>query len=582
MPPRRGAGIADWFEERTGYRGLMKHALEEPVLGGASMAYVFGSVLLFILILQVTTGVLLAFYYAPSATDAWASVANIQDKVTMGWLIRGLHHHGASAMVIVAGMHMLQTAVWGAYKRPRELNWIIGVLLFGLIMAFALTGYLLPWDQTGYWATKVATGIAGSSPLIGQQLKDAVQGGNEYGNLTLTRFFALHVFVLPALTIGLVVAHLALFRKHGVTPPWWKSKEALERDVQPFWPDQLFKDFLAMAIAFAMLLAWTAHEGGARLDAPADPSSGFDARPEWYFRPLFQALKYFGGSMERIVALGAPVVIGGFLLALPFADRKVDRAPAQRRVVMAMLAFGGLLVAGLTFASYRQDAADGTLADRQRASDQRAMQARVLAQINGVPATGGTSVFETAAFYRARVIWNRSCAKCHEGDKREGPAIGPGYDSRAYIRGFLTGPSSDLYYGRSKLAAKEGAMKPVEQTGADLDAVVEMVYAETGAPDVDAAKAARGRTIFDDTCSDCHERDDGKESVSAPNLYHRGSRDWLAGFIASPGGPTFFGDRNAMPKVGADLTPDERAKVALYLTWLRTANDGFLASLGEP
>jgi len=573
---------AAWLDERTGYRALLAHALEEPVLGGASMAYVFGSVLLFLLILQLTTGVLLAFYYAPSATDAWASVAHIEDQVTLGWLVRGLHHHGAGAMVIVAGLHMLQTALWGAYKRPREVTWIVGVLLLGLILAFALTGYLLPWDQTGYWATKVATGIAGSSPVIGDQLKEALQAGNEYGNLTLTRFFALHVFVLPAITIGLVAIHVALFRKHGVTPHWWKAKAELERDAQPFWPDQLFKDFVAMAIAFAALLAFTVHQGGAPLDAPADPSSGFDARPEWYFRPLFQALKYFGGSMERVVALGAPVVVGGFLLALPFADTKVERAPARRPIVMALLALGGLCVAGLTFLSYREDGADPTLAERQRASEQRSMHARVLAQVNGVPSAGGTAVFETSAFYQARVIWKRSCAKCHEGAKREGPAIGPGYNSRAYIRGFLTGPSSDAYFGRSKLADKEGAMKPVEQTGADLDALVEMVYAETGAPDLDAAKVTRGREIFDNVCSDCHEREVGKESLSAPNLYGRGSRWWLAQFIATPGGPSFFGDRNAMPKVGADLSPAERDQLALYLMWLRSADDAMIGALGEP
>jgi ubiquinol-cytochrome c reductase cytochrome b subunit len=462
------------------------------------------------------------------------------------------------------------------------MNWIIGVLLLGLIMAFALTGYLLPWDQTGYWATKVATGIAGSSPAIGDQLKQAVQGGNEYGNLTLTRFFALHVFVLPALTLGLVAIHLALFRKHGVTPSWSKSDEQLRRDVQPFWPDQLFRDFVAMALAFAAILAWTVHEHGARLDAPADPSSGFDARPEWYFRPLFQALKYFGGSMERVVALGAPVVVGGFLLALPFADRSRERAPSRRPIVMALLVLGALGVAGLTFLSYREDAADATLTERQRTAEARAAKARVLASLYGVPAAGGTSVFETATFYRARVIWAKSCAHCHEGPKREGPAIGPGYNSRAWIRGFLTGPSSDLYMGRSKLANMEGAMKPVEQTGADLDALVEMVYAETGAPDVDPAKVLRGRQIFDDTCSDCHEREVGKESVSAPNLYGRGSRWWLAQFIATPGGATFFGDRNQMPRLGADLPAEDRAQLALYLTWMRVATPVQVQALGEP
>jgi ubiquinol-cytochrome c reductase cytochrome b subunit len=571
----------EWLDERTGYRALLKHALDEPVLGGASMAYVFGSVLLFVLLLQLTTGVLLAFYYAPSATDAWASVANIQDGVTMGWLVRGLHHHGASAMVIVAGLHMLQTAVWGAYKRPRELNWIVGVLMFGLIMAFALTGYLLPWDQTGYWATKVATGIAGSSPMIGDQLKQAVQGGNEYGNLTITRFFALHVFVLPAMMLGLVGIHLALFRKHGVTPSWRKSKSELERDVQPFWPDQLFRDFVAMAIAFAAILAYTVHEHGAPLDGPADPSIGFDARPEWYFRPLFQLLKYFSGDAERIVALGAPVVIGGFLLALPFADRKPSRAPAARPIVMALLAVGGLGVASLTFFSYREDANDDALAERLEKAHKRGAWGRKLALENGVPAAGGTAVYTTAPFYRARVIWQKSCAHCHEGAKREGPALGAGYGSRAYIRGFLTGPSTAPYYGKSKLAALPGAMEPVEQTGAELDGLVEMVYAEEGAPDVDAKKVAVGKKIFDAVCNDCHVNDPGQQSTSAPNLHGRGSPPWLEGFIATPGGATFFAERNAMPTI-KDLSPDDRVELARYLTWLRTATPADVDALGEP
>src|SRR5205085_10652112 len=143
-----------------------------------------------------------------------ASVAYIQDQVTLGWFVRGLHSHGASAMLIVCGLHMLQTALYGAYRKPREMNWTIGVLMLGLLCAFALTGYLLPWDQTGYWATKVATSIAGTVPVIGRDVQQIIQGGNDYGNLTLTRFYALHVVLLPLLTFGLIGAHLALFRKH--------------------------------------------------------------------------------------------------------------------------------------------------------------------------------------------------------------------------------------------------------------------------------------------------------------------------------------------------------------------------------
>src|SRR5262245_26004306 len=289
----------DWLEDRTGYRAVVKTALDEPVRGGASWLYVFGSVLVFVLINQFVTGVLLAMYYSPSSSDAWASVAYIQDQVAVGRIVRGLPSYGAAAMVIISGLHLLQTAIFGAYKKPREVNWIVGVLMLGLILAFALTGYLLPWDQKGYWATKVATGIMGETPLIGDWLKGLVQGGNEYGNLTLSRFFAIHAFLLPAALLGLVAFHLFLFRKHGITPRWGRSEGELARTMRYFWPDQLARDMVAVVVVYLAIfgITWAAH--GVELGAPADPASGYDARPEWYFLPLFQLLKYFHGAAER-------------------------------------------------------------------------------------------------------------------------------------------------------------------------------------------------------------------------------------------------------------------------------------------
>jgi ubiquinol-cytochrome c reductase cytochrome b subunit len=574
--------LGNWLDERTGWRAVVHHALDEPMKDGASFAYVMGSVLLFLILLQATTGALLAFYYSPSSTDAWASVAYIEDQVQLGWLIRGLHHHGASAIVIAAGLHLAQVALWGAYRRPREMNWWTGVLLLGLLLAFALTGYLLPWDQTGYWATKVATGIAGETPVFGTEVREAVQAGNEYGNLTLTRFFALHVLVLPALTAGLVVVHLALFRRHGVTPHWWRSSADLERRAQPFWPDQLFRDLVGMAVAFAGLLGFVAWSGGAGLDSPADPSSAFDARPEWYFRPLFQALKYFSGPMETIAALGAPVVVGGFLIALPFLDRGPDRRPRARLLPLGLLALGGLAAVALTWISFAADAADPALAEREEASEARAQQARRLARQNGVPAAGGTAVFQTAPHWKARTVWAERCVHCHDGDERKGPVIGAGYGSRAWIRGFLVDPSGDAYYGRTKLGTSERAMPPVDQTGRDLDALVELVYAESGDPAIDAALVTRGRELYEEVCSDCHEIEAGKDSDPGPNLAGRGTAAWLASFIADPGTAVHFGERNEMPAFDDELAAADREELAAYLVWLRSASDADIVALGTP
>jgi ubiquinol-cytochrome c reductase cytochrome b subunit len=570
--------LVDWLDLRIGIRKLAHGALDEPISGGARMMYVFGSVVLFLIIVQFITGILLAFYYSPSATDAWGSVAYIEDQVAFGWLVRGLHHHGASAIVIAAGLHLFQTALYGAYKKPREVNWIIGVLLLGLILAFALTGYLLPWDQTGYWATKVATGIAGETPLVGDQVREVAQGGNEYGNLTLTRFFALHVLVLPAITAILVVAHVALFRKHGVTPKWNRTPDDLRRTTTPFWPDQLFRDMVAMAIAFAALIAYVVWQGGARLDAPADPSSSFDARPEWYFRALFQMLKYFEGPAETIAALGVPAIVGALLLGLPFLDRAPDRDPRKRIVPLAILGALAAFAGALTIVSFREDASDPALAEREAAAEARALRARALARANGVPVAGGAAVFTTAKWYRARSLWETKCAGCHSG-KKAGPIIGPGYNNRDWIRGFLVNPSDDKYYGRTKLAKSDVAMPPVEQTGAELDALVELIYAQTGAVDVDTAKVAAGTALFEDACGGCHTLEPGAISESAPTLVGRGSRDYLIDLIDSPAGPRFFAVGNQMPTFD-DLDRADRGALADWLIYLRTATQADIDALG--
>ncbi|MCE9576029.1 MAG: cytochrome b N-terminal domain-containing protein [Deltaproteobacteria bacterium] len=567
--------IGSWLEERTGWRSNVGAALDTKIAGGPSFAHVFGAVLGSILVIQAVTGILLAMSYSPSVSAAWASVAYIEDQVALGWFIRGMHLYGSSAMVIVAGLYLLQSAVWGGYKKPRELVWILQVVILGVLMLFPLTGHGLPWDQQGYWATKVELGITASAPG-GAYIVQLAQGGNDMGNLTLTRLYAIHALLLPALVLILWLVRRALIRHHGLTPKWNAPDTAVG-----YFPDQAFRDAIAIALAVAALIAYTVYQGGAPLAAPADSTVPFDARPEWFIRPLFQLRKY-AGPLEHLAALGAPVVVGGFLIGLPFVDRSPDRSPRRRPLVMAALALGGVVVLALVGLSFRDDANDEDLAKRVAWSEKRAAQARSLALANGVPPTGGTAVFSTAPHWQARVIWQKACASCHEGDDRKGPLITVGYGSRAWIRGFLTDPSGDAYFGRTKLAKTDKAMKAVEQTGAELDALVEMVYAQSGAKDVDAKKVEIGVGLFDSVCSDCHEREAGKDSDPGPNLFGMGSLAHRASLIANPAAPTMYGAHNEMPAFAADTTESDRAAIATWLAWMQTATARDVEALGEP
>src|SRR5262245_8337952 len=215
----------------------MAALLIEHIPGGAKWRYVWGSCLAFVFTVQLITGVLLMTAYSPGDTSAWSSVFYIQYQMDFGWFIRGLHHFGSQTMVVLLAVHMLQVVIAGAHLPPREVNWWLGLLLMGCVLGLSLTGYLLPWDQKGFWATRVATNIAGLLPVLGPAIAQFAVGGPEYGNATLTRFFALHVAILPPLVIVLIIAHIAVFRKQGLTTnlPDDHPKQGI------FWPDQAFK-----------------------------------------------------------------------------------------------------------------------------------------------------------------------------------------------------------------------------------------------------------------------------------------------------------------------------------------------------
>src|SRR3989441_5562471 len=205
------SALVDWLDQRTGWRKFLYAALYENVPGGARWRYVWGSTLMFALAVQFITGIFLWMAYAPSSQTAWESVYYIQDRMRGGWLLRGLHHYTAQVMTVLLVLHLMQVVIDGAYKAPREINFWFGLILLQLVLALSLTGYLLPWDQKGYWATRVATNILSQVPFIGPALQKIIIGGPEYGHHTLTRFFALHAGALPALITALVVGHIYLF-----------------------------------------------------------------------------------------------------------------------------------------------------------------------------------------------------------------------------------------------------------------------------------------------------------------------------------------------------------------------------------
>lgn len=359
--PRRGplGRLADFLDDRTGYRALLHEALYERVPGGARWRYVWGSTLVFAFMTQLVTGLFLWASYSASAQTAWESVYYIQHEMTGGWLLRGIHHFMAQAMVVLLALHLLQVVIDGAYRAPREVNFWLGLVLMMLVLGMALTGYLLPWDQKGYWATIVATNLAGIVPGIGPSLQQLVIGGSEYGHHTLTRFFAIHAGFLPATLVAMLVVHLSLFRKHGL-----HAKQPITRPDAMFWPDQVLKDAVAMLAVMAVVLgvilvpalrAMLAGEPvdpghlGAELGAPADPSLPYAAaRPEWYFLFLFQFLKVFegwGATGEFLGAIVVPGIIMGVMFLMPIIGRWNLGHRFNVAFTLAVLAGAGLLTA---------------------------------------------------------------------------------------------------------------------------------------------------------------------------------------------------------------------------------------------
>jgi ubiquinol-cytochrome c reductase cytochrome b subunit len=469
------AGLWGWLDRRTGMDTLLRSALYEPIPGGARFAYVFGSGLLFIFISQVITGIFLALYYVPSADHAHTTVAYITKAVTAGSFLRSLHAYGASAMIIVLLLHLSQTYIYGSYKGPREILWVSGCVLFALVLGMAFTGYLLPWDQRAYFATAVGTNAASEVPIIGETLKRMMRGGTEMGTLTISRFFVAHVFFIPACVFALVAAHILLFRKAGAAGPPHEDPYEPRKKTELFYPRQVLMD-LSLTALLIIGLGSLCFFAPMQLGPPANPiDAQYIPRPEWYYLPIFQWLKYWHGAASVVGILIIPMVLAVAMVALPFFDRSVERRPWKRPIAMGSYGFVLFALVGLGLRSQYLDSHDPSVAQqlaKQKSEEQEYMRKPFEPELSSATlAAANAALADPQAAKGKEIFESQSCNACH-GDSGVGTAAAPallGISAK-----FSTEQLADLFkHPTVKMAA--GGMPPINLPPDDMKSLIAYV-----------------------------------------------------------------------------------------------------------
>jgi ubiquinol-cytochrome c reductase cytochrome b subunit len=516
----------DWLDHRTGYRAGRSHLLDEPLPPGLGWWFITGSILLFLLGVQLLTGLVLTMYYVPSPDNAYDSVRYISERVPFGAIIRGLHFFGASFIVVAAVIHMLRVVLFGSYKSPREVTWMTGIVLLLIILGFALTGYLLPWDQKAYWATTITINIARGAPILGDYAASVMRGGADLGALTLLRWYAAHVIILPAALIGFVLAHLYLMRRHGISGPL-RARAGGEK---PFYPYQALKDTTAMAVVFALLLTF-AILFPVPLDPIADPTDAtYIPRPEWYFLSLFELLKYFPGPLEPVATMVIPGLVVAILLLLPFLDRGPDRHPLKRPLVGALFVLLGAAIISLTYLGLRDS------------------------PVHADPSQWGPMSLAGREF-----VEDPACLECH----RIGGAASPMASTRLRrdAEWLLAHVADPEIIAPGLRRPPPGGMN--ESQAHAVLAYMNRIRAGGTPPDV-TGETRTAILVYGRHCGNCH-RIDGEGVNQAPDLSRIGAEhdaDWLREWIYDPEAIDPFTD---MPPFYDRLTDGELAAIASYL-----------------
>jgi ubiquinol-cytochrome c reductase cytochrome b subunit len=444
--------VAEWFEERLQLKKLLGPSMTHPVpRTSASWWYVFGSATLIIFMLQIVTGICLALVYVPSTADAYASLEYLNYQQTLGWFLRAVHFWGSNFMVAMMSLHMIQVFLFGAYKYPRELTWVVGVFLFLCTLGMAFTGQVLRWDQDAYWGLGIGIAMIGRVPLIGAQLVHLVLGGPIIGAETLSRFFALHVFAIPGLLFGLVGLHLLMVLKLGINE--WpmpgrlvarntyreRYEEDVKRDGVPFFPVAAQKDIVFGGLVILAILLCAAILGPDGPNGPADPTLIRTVpRPDFYFLSLFALFALLPPYTETFLILVGPVVAIALLIALPFLAGTGEKSFRRRPVAVISVVMIALVLGVLSY-----------LGDKSPWSP-------VMDAWSGAPMPIAYVKGRTPLQLQgALVLQNKQCRNCHslggEGGQR-GPAL-DGIASRMtrdlLIRQVLQGGGNMPAYGKN-------------------------------------------------------------------------------------------------------------------------------------
>jgi ubiquinol-cytochrome c reductase cytochrome b subunit len=580
--------VLNWLDERTGCRAVFRRGFCENIPGGARWRYSWGGAVLFCIFIQVVTGITLWLGYSPSAQTAWESVNYLQHDVAGGWILRGLHHYTAQILPVMLALHLMQVVIDGAYKAPREVNFWFGLLLMQVVLLMALTGYQLPWDQKGFWATKVAMNILGIVPLVGKPLQTILIGGPDYGQLTLTRFFGVHAGILPATLFSLILIHVFLSRRNGLA-----GRAQSGKSDAPYWPDQLLRNAVVCLAVAATLLFLIFRNHGAPLGAPADPSEPYSAaRPEWYFLFLYQFLKLFPAQMEIVGALIIPGIVMGVIVMMPFIARSSKGHKFNVGFLACVFVGAGLLASR----AYYIDAHDPDYQAAVKAAQAEAVRANELAHSpTGITAAGALSLLREDPKTQGPKLFARNCAGCHRfgGNDGLGHAVKDaqsasdlkGFGSREWLAGLLDPDKIDgtNYFGATKFKTgkmvkfvKKDVANYTPEQKTELLNIIATVSAEAGLNSQtnidrrDATIIAGGKGLMDDLrCTECHKFHNDDADATAPELTGYGSKEWLVKFLTNPGHPAFYGERNdRMPAFGQKQILSPQA-IGMIADWLR-------------